>query len=101
MTKLTLYLAPFLVLSLNAIADNKDYPDNPLTKDCPARVSQTNYLDVNALGRKKSAASHMSDMHLQMAKKGFEFVDMEVYTENGDLQGFYLIYIKKPAPGCN
>ena len=101
MKRLILCLASLPILSLSAMADDQDDPGIPSAKDCPPSVSQTNYLDVSALGRKKHAAENMTEMHQDMAKKGFEFASMEIYDENGDLQGFFLTYTKDSAPDCD
>ena len=101
MKRLILCLASLPMLSLSAMADDKDEPEVQSAKDCPPSISQTNYLDVSAFGRKHHAADNMTEMHQDMAKKGFEFASMEIYDENGDLQGFYLTYTKDSTPDCD
>lgn len=54
----------------------------------------TVFQDVSGLGRKDRAAKKVTQKHQEMAWEGWQFVDMEVYTENGDLEGFYLSYIR-------
>jgi len=51
MKRLILFLALFPILSLNAMADDRDHAGVQSERDCPTRVSQTNYLDVSAFGR--------------------------------------------------
>jgi len=57
----------------------------------------TIFQDVSAMGRKDRAARNISKRHAEMASDGWQFVDMEVYVENGDLEGFYLSYTRPTA----
>jgi len=43
----------------------------------------------------------MTEMHQDMAKKGFVFASMEIYDENGDLQGFFMTYTKDSKLSCD
>ena len=56
--------------------------------------AMTVFQDVSGLGRKDRAAKNITQKHQEMAREGWHFVDMEVYTENGDLEGFYLSYVR-------
>ena len=60
--------------------------------DCEEAI--TTFQDVSRIGRKDGAAKNMTRRHKEMAESGWRFVDMEVYTENGDLEGFYLSYTR-------
>ena len=57
----------------------------------------TVFQDVSGVGRKDRAAKNMTQRHAAMARDGWRFADMEVYTENGDLEGFYLSYVRAAA----
>jgi hypothetical protein len=57
----------------------------------------TVFQDVSGIGRKERAAKNMTQRHAAMARDGWRFADMEVYTENGDLEGFYLSYVRAAA----
>lgn len=57
----------------------------------------TVFQDVSLIGRKDGAARNISRKHREMAKEGWRFADMEPYTENGDLEGFYLSYTRDIA----
>jgi len=59
--------------------------------------SQTVWLDVSRFGRKRSAAQNMTEKHEEFAKQGWKFIDMETYTENSDLEGFFLSYSRDIA----
>ena len=63
--------------------------------DCEQAI--TVFQDVSGVGRKDRAAKNMTKRHAEMAIDGWRFSDMEVYTENGDLEGFYLSYTRAVA----
>lgn len=52
----------------------------------------TIFVDVNFGGRKDSAAAALTEAHAAFESHGFAVVDVEGYTENGDLQGFFVTY---------
>jgi hypothetical protein len=54
----------------------------------------TVFQDVSAAGRKDRAAKNMTKKHGKMAVDGWRLISMQVYTENGDLEGFYLSYVR-------
>ena len=84
------------VLYAQEEADVSPAPAPP--PDC--EEAMTVFQDVSAAGRKDRAAKNMSKRHAAMAQEGWRFADMEVYTENGDLEGFYLSYTRATAcPG--
>ena len=54
--------------------------------------AETVFQDVSGMGRKDRAAKNMTKRHAEMAKDGWRFLGLEVYTENSDLEGFFLSY---------
>ncbi len=54
----------------------------------------TVFLDVTKVTRKHSAARNMTQSHQEFAQYGYELVDVSPYTENGDLEGFFVSYKK-------
>jgi hypothetical protein len=40
----------------------------------------------------------MTEKHAEMALSGWRFAGMQIYTENGDLEGFYISYTR--AASC-
>lgn len=56
-------------------------------------ASRTIFLDISVLSRKKRGAEKIDEAHAAHFAKGWTVVDMEVYTENGDLQGYFLTYV--------
>lgn len=61
--------------------------------------SRTVFQDVSRFGRKNSAAKNMTELHGEQAREGWVFADLEPYTENGDLEGFFITYSRAaPCP---
>ncbi|HSM69285.1 MAG TPA: hypothetical protein VK830_06185, partial [Xanthomonadales bacterium] len=57
----------------------------------------TVFQDVSLLGRKDRAAVNMTRRHAEMAEQGWRFADSAIYTENGDLEGMFLTYVRPVA----
>ncbi|MFT5139408.1 MAG: hypothetical protein ACI9H8_001583 [Lysobacterales bacterium] len=66
------------------------YPEPAL--DCEEAL--TVFQDVSGMGRKDKAARNMTKNHAEHAQDGWRFAGLAVYTENGDLEGFYLSYTR-------
>ncbi len=52
------------------------------------------YVDVDLGARKAGSAKELNQAHQAFNRHGFEVVDVVGYTENGDLQGFFVTYAK-------
>ena len=52
----------------------------------------TVFVDITAISRKKHAAKKMTKLHQEYAQQGFELISLSPYTENGDLEGFFVSY---------
>ena len=59
------------------------------------RMGKTVFVDVSAAGRKKKAAKRMTEQHEQFAQEGWTVINVAVYTENEDLEGFFVTYVKE------
>ena len=59
--------------------------------------SKTIFRDASRFSRKNNAAQNMSKKHDEYTKNGWKFVDMEIYIENSDLEGFFLTYSREIA----
>ncbi len=71
-------------------------PELPLGQD-----TVTIYLDTDFGSRKKRAARMLSKSHREFAEKGYRFVDLQIYIEDGDQEGFFVTYTRvktKPSP---
>lgn len=64
----------------------------------PCQEAITVFQDVSRIGRKDGAAKNITQKHQEMARERWRFVDVEPYTENGDLEGFYVSYVRDS--GC-
>ncbi len=69
--------------------DNNRYASAPACEE-----AITVFQDVSAAGRKDRAAKNMTKKHSKMAVDGWRLISMQVYTENGDLEGFFLSYVR-------
>lgn len=59
------------------------------------RDGKTVFIDTHIGKRRDHASEHMSQMHQNMAAEGFTIIDVEPWIENGDLEGFYLTYVRE------
>ncbi|MGI9258298.1 MAG: hypothetical protein ACR2QQ_05660 [Gammaproteobacteria bacterium] len=64
--------------------------------DCEEAI--TIFHDVSGFGRRNRAAENMTETHAEMALSGWRYAGMQIYTENGDLEGFYISYTR--AASC-
>ena len=60
--------------------------------DCEQAI--TVFHDISAFGRKDRAAARLTERHDEMALSGWRFAGMVIYSENGDLEGFYVSYTR-------
>ena len=67
--------------------------------NCPDLQAQTIFIDDKRGSRKKGSAEKISETHDMAEAKGWDFKDLEIYIEDGDLQGFFITYTR-PHP-CN
>ncbi len=58
-------------------------------------AAKTVFVDVGPFGKHNRAAKHLTREHVKQAKSGWTVLDVEPYTENGDLEGFFVTYVKK------
>ena len=95
---LALALALALVLATPCVAASFDDDAKRAANDGVAAI--TVFVDVDFGGREDHAARQLTRAHAAFAAYGYAVVDVESYTENGDLQGFFVTY-RKPSPGAN
>ncbi len=91
---------PVLALSLYcSSAFTQETEQAALSTDPAMSCEQaiTIFHDVSGFGRKDRAAEKMTERHDEMALEGWRYAGMVIYTENGDLEGFYVSYTR-PAP---
>ena len=56
------------------------------------------YVDATFGMRKDGAARELTEAHAAFATLGFAVIDVVGYTENGDLQGFFVTYRRSSVP---
>ncbi len=61
----------------------------------PAGQSVTVFVDATFGFRKDSFARKLSKSHAEYAARGYRFSGMQLYEENGDLQGAFVTYTPK------
>jgi len=66
-----------------------------LADDAGPYAAKTVWIDGKGQG---SMADKASKSHAEMAKEGWKFQDMDVYTEDGDMKGLFVTYIREAAP---
>jgi hypothetical protein len=55
----------------------------------------TVFVDATFGFRKKHMATELTRSHADYAARGYRYVDMAPYSENGDLVGFFVTYTKQ------
>lgn len=63
----------------------------------PALAADAQTVWVDGKGQ-SSMAKDATKMHAEMAKQGWKFQDLEVYTEDGDMKGLFITYVRDAAP---
>ncbi len=86
-----------LVLGLRQPTAGADQ-DTPPALAASGPAAQTVWIDVGPGSRKQRAARKLSESHQRQARQGWTFVDFEPYLENGDLEGFWVTYVRIGDP---
>jgi hypothetical protein len=61
---------------------------------CPAIQASTIFVSDKTGSRKKGSAERISETHKTAESQGWDFDDLEIYIEDGDLQGFFITYTR-------
>jgi predicted TIM-barrel enzyme len=51
-------------------------------------------------GNSSAVTKALNKMHAQMEAQGWSYADMGVYTEDGDLQGIFVTYVRSSVPAA-
>lgn len=70
-------------LLFSAVTHGKDEP--------VAQNTVTVWVDGKG---QSSFADKVNKMHVQMEAKGLKFADLAIYTEDGDMQGAFVTYVR-------
>jgi hypothetical protein len=92
---------PRLLLAASACAaafaaQARDYADDAREARAAGRHAVSVFVDVDFGGREDRAAKALNQAHAAFGQQGYELVDVTAYTENGDLQGFFVSYRRTP-----
>jgi len=79
----------------NPVLAAKSKKTETTIKHEPSRLeAKTIFVDISALSRRKGMANGLTEKHQEYAQLGWEFSDLEIYIENGDLEGFFVTYVR-------
>ena len=57
-------------------------------------VSKTVFVDVSAFNRRDGAAEKLTKLYEEQAKAGWRLLDLDLYVEDNDLEGFFVTFQK-------
>jgi hypothetical protein len=83
---LTLVAAATLIIASAQTAWSADAP-----------VAKTAVTVFVSKGSASSVTKSLNQLHAKMEADGWVYRDMGVYTEDGDLQGIFVTYVRLPA----
>jgi hypothetical protein len=98
MRLLSIGLISFALASSPAFA-KKEKAEEEIPAKCGELQAHTVFLKDKAGNRQKGSAELISEQHKLAEKGGWNFDEMAIYIEDGDLQGFFITY-SRPHP-CN
>jgi hypothetical protein len=99
MRKVIISAISLLLLNSVAIAKEDDDASTPGADRCPKLQASTIFVPDKAGSRQKGSAKKISQTHDVAEAQGWNFHDLEVYIEDGDLQGFFVTYTREHP--CN
>ena len=90
--KLNILLIILLILFIfqSVFAEPQQKPSSKSTQI----ESLTVFVDVPLGQRKRGSAKKLTESHQKYAEKGYRLIDVEIYNENGDIEGFFVSYSK-------
>jgi len=85
----------------NVLAASKDDADaaTPGPAKCAKLQASTVFIPDKAGNRQKGSAGKLTESHRNAENQGWNFDEMSVYIEDGDLQGFFVTYTREHP--CN
>ena len=86
------FAAALALLCTGTAASARDYEAQAKRAVSENPLAVTIFVDADWGGREDGAARELTRAHRAFAAKGYVVVDVEGYTENGDLQGFFVTY---------
>ena len=87
MKKVLFAMITLSVASTGALAQSDDDDANtPGPKKCARIQASTVFVPDKATSRQKGSAKSLTETHRTAQDQGWDFEDMEIYIEDGDLQ---------------
>ena len=99
MRKLLVSAVSLLLVNGVAFAQEDDDASTPGSDKCPQLQASTIFVPDKTGSRQKGSAKKISETHDVAEAQGWNYNDLQVYTEDGDLQGFFITYTRKHP--CN
>lgn len=88
----------FISLIITLFIISPAYANSEAEKAAAEKLSAiTVFIDISRFSRKNGAANKMTQSHREFAHFGYRLVAVNPYTENSDLEGFFVSYQK---PQC-
>lgn len=84
-------LAPALALAASQTHYDKKAAASASAGDRTVSI----YVDVDLGARKSGSADELNQSHRAFNANGYEVLSVVGYTENGDLQGFFVTYVRR------
>jgi hypothetical protein len=86
-----------LIACLAGSAAARDFQKHAAAAAQENQPAVTVFVDVDFGRRKDSAADALTRVHRSFAQHGYVVVNVESFSENGDLQGFFVTYRRERA----
>jgi hypothetical protein len=96
MRKLTFAILCLACAGNLALAKENDKSSELVVEQYPTLQASTKFVADRGT---KGSAEKLTESHKNAEAQGWSFSQMSLYTENNDLQGFYVTYVR-PHP-CN
>jgi hypothetical protein len=85
--------------SFELLAQEDDDASTPGPEKCPKIQASTIFVKDKAGNRQDGSAERISETHDTAEAQGWDYNDLQVYIEDGDLQGFFITYTREHP--CN
>jgi len=87
-------LAMFLISTSFAQPPEKKEPDMLSCKNGMPTETLTVYHNISGLSSRRGHATKLTELHAKHRLEGWDFKEMALHHENGDLEGFYITYVR-------
>ena len=89
-------MALFTLLALAPVARGQQPDAGSDARPAAATTKAvTVFVDARFGGRTNGAAKALSGKHAEMEAQGWRFEHLAIYSENGDLVGFFVTYVRE------